>query len=287
MRESRLRWLWVPALIGIGLIGPVFFDDDFMPGPWTGGEDPRLPPRSEWRLSASANPDRVGLMVDSDPKTRWDTGQVQQGGEWIEVDLGGVYPLRRVILDQANAPHDVPQAYRVEVSAGKGPPPVVVSGAAPFLPVATLCIDLPRGTAGRTVRVIQTGRSANYYWSVYTLQLTAFTSIGNLGKLSGSLLAHFGWLIVPPLALLGGLCLLVGRGRARLGLAVAGASALAAGGLVLRFSSQAGVGRAFVFWGSLLVASWALGTCRACHVPPPARSTGSSMREKDVDPPSL
>ena len=43
---------------------------------------------SGWRAEASANPTRVALALDGDPRTFWDSGTPQAPGQWFRLNLG-------------------------------------------------------------------------------------------------------------------------------------------------------------------------------------------------------
>ena len=68
------------------------------------------------RAARASSQENAGLgaenAVDGDPKTRW--GSAHKDGEWIEVDLGDVYTVNRVVLVWENARAT---DYDIEVSA--------------------------------------------------------------------------------------------------------------------------------------------------------------------------
>ena len=63
------------------------------------GADEQLPPRSEWRATASSPPHRgmtPPMAIDGDPSTKWDGNFMP--GNWLQVDMGGEALIGGVIL---------------------------------------------------------------------------------------------------------------------------------------------------------------------------------------------
>ncbi len=78
------------------------------------GADEQLPPRSEWRATASSAPHRgmtPAMAIDGDPSTKWDGNFAP--GQWLQVDMGGEALIGGVILqwDEAYAPE-----YKIQYS---------------------------------------------------------------------------------------------------------------------------------------------------------------------------
>jgi F5/8 type C domain len=78
------------------------------------GADEQLPPRTEWRATASSAPARgmaPAMAIDGDPSTKWDGNFVS--GQWLQVDLGRAALIGGVILQwgEAYAPE-----YKIEHS---------------------------------------------------------------------------------------------------------------------------------------------------------------------------
>ena len=70
------------------------------------GSDEQLPPRSEWRATASSPAHRgmtPAMVVDGDPSSKWDGNFAP--GQWLQVDMGGEARIGGVILqwDEAYA----------------------------------------------------------------------------------------------------------------------------------------------------------------------------------------
>jgi hypothetical protein len=57
---------------------------------------------------------RAQNAVDGDPTTRWGSGWASSDPQWIQVDLGAVYHINRVVLDW-EAAYGV--AYKIQISS--------------------------------------------------------------------------------------------------------------------------------------------------------------------------
>ncbi len=101
-------------------------------------------------------------LADDDATTRWSTGAAQAPGQYVQVDLGKVGPVSRVVLDAGTSSGDYPRSYELHVSNDGilwGDPVATGSGTGQLT-----VIDLPRSKA-RYLRVINTGSAPNW-WSV-------------------------------------------------------------------------------------------------------------------------
>jgi hypothetical protein len=68
------------------------------------GADEQLPPRSEWRATASSTPQHgmtPAMAIDGDPLTKWDGNFTP--GNWLQLDLGGEARIGGVILQWGEA----------------------------------------------------------------------------------------------------------------------------------------------------------------------------------------
>ena len=69
------------------------------------------------------------MATDSNPGTRWTTGQDQTENQWIEIDLSATSTFSTVELDSEGSSMDFPRLYTVEVSANGGNWTTVANGA--------------------------------------------------------------------------------------------------------------------------------------------------------------
>jgi hypothetical protein len=67
-----------------------------------------------WTVQSSHNATSVGLALDGDPNTAWDSGENQEPDMWFQVDLGAVLVLDRVVV--ASPARGFPVGYRVKLS---------------------------------------------------------------------------------------------------------------------------------------------------------------------------
>jgi glucosylceramidase len=106
--------------------------------------------------------DVAANLVDDDGATRWTTGAAQAQGQYLQVDLGRVETVRRVVLDTGPATGDYPRGYALSLSADGvdwGQPLATGAGAGQLT-----TIDVP-ATQARYLRVELT-QPAPSWWSV-------------------------------------------------------------------------------------------------------------------------
>lgn len=141
----------------------------------------RAIPFSGMTVTASHAPERLHLLADGDPGTRWLTGVRQTGGEWIEVRLDEERRIGRVRFEVApRSSGDYPRRLRIEVSrdgeafdavawedAGL---PALIGGIARSSGAVFIDIDLP-AIPLRAIRLVQLGETRVWYWSVDELSL--------------------------------------------------------------------------------------------------------------------
>ena len=124
--------------------------------------------RSSWKLAASNNRAAVGLAIDGNPQTRYDTRATQVPGMWFQIDLGQPTPVAGLQLDSGNSLLDFPRAYKVELSddgENWGNPVATGLGTGAFTE-----IDFSSAKT-RFIRITQTGSDANFFWSIHELQV--------------------------------------------------------------------------------------------------------------------
>jgi mono/diheme cytochrome c family protein len=126
--------------------------------------------RARWKVSASHNSQSAPLAIDGDSKTRFDTAIAQAPGMWFQVELADVVTISGVRLDAGSSFHDYPRGYSIEVSEdGRawGEPVAAGSGTSPVTDI------LFPPVRARLVRITQTRKTPDYYWSIH--ELTIFT----------------------------------------------------------------------------------------------------------------
>ncbi len=131
-------------------------------------------------ITASANrrPDIARLAVDGNINTRWDTGKIQTGGEWLLLDLGEPHQIMGLTLDTSPSVSDHPMGIKIEISFDKKEFRTAFRQDS-TLPKPIQHFALPAPEQGRYIRITQTGKSTNWWWSVHevTLDLRPLTPL--------------------------------------------------------------------------------------------------------------
>ncbi len=122
--------------------------------------------RSLYKAEASHNAGEVGKALDNNADTRWSSGASQEGGEWFLLDVGAECKVTKVILDSAKSGADYARGYEVYVSNDKanwGDAVAKGEGDKPVLEIACT----PK--TGRYVKVVQTGKVGDKFWSIHEI----------------------------------------------------------------------------------------------------------------------
>lgn len=135
----------------------------------------------------------VQLAFDNDPATRWTTGRRMLPGDSFTLDLGTSRRIAKVVLDSKASSSDYPQGYRIELSddgsSWKTAAKATAEQASAQQSTGVLTITFPEQST-RFVRIVQTGESMSWFWSIHELGLydSAGTRISTTGaKASASL----------------------------------------------------------------------------------------------------
>jgi glucosylceramidase len=116
-------------------------------------------------LAATASGE-AAMAVDDDATTRWSSGAAQAPGQSLQVDLGRVQRVRRVVLDTGADVGDFPRGFSLRTSVDGTDWREAASGAGEG---QLTTIDIP-ATAARFLRVVQTA-TAPQWWSVADLRV--------------------------------------------------------------------------------------------------------------------
>ncbi|MEA2160557.1 MAG: glucosylceramidase [Solirubrobacteraceae bacterium] len=81
------------------------------PSGWQATADPNGPTNPCCQGDVAAN------AVDDDASTRYSTGTGQQPGQYLQVDLGRLEPIRQIVFDTGSGTGDYPRGYRVQASS--------------------------------------------------------------------------------------------------------------------------------------------------------------------------
>lgn len=123
--------------------------------------------RSHWALNASVNQKNLKAMIDGKAESRWTTNTQQAPGQWVEIDLGVSRMINRIELESVGSPNDYPVQWRIEDRTDAAP--VVLPAVAEFTGEVTRLV-IPDTTIQR-LRIVQTGSSARWYWSIHELHV--------------------------------------------------------------------------------------------------------------------
>jgi hypothetical protein len=114
------------------------------------------------RVTVSASAGQQDNLVDGRTNSQWRAPL--DADQWLQLDLHDSRPLRRLTLDQTGRPGDYPTQYEVYVSDNpESLGAAVVSGSGQR---DRTVIDLPAGTKGRHVRIVNRERRENAFWTV-------------------------------------------------------------------------------------------------------------------------
>jgi len=121
------------------------------------------------KVTASHKPEAAGNAIDGNPGTRWDTGAAMRGGEWFKLDLGETMAVSAIILDCRGSNGDFPRGWEVYVSTssiGEGKLAAKGEGKDPVVE-----IKFPKPIIGKTIKIVQTGRTSGLFWSIHELTI--------------------------------------------------------------------------------------------------------------------
>jgi hypothetical protein len=123
--------------------------------------------RSNWTATASSTSpdDTTHGAIDGSIATRWSTGQGQVGGEWFQLDLGGIGCISSVFL--ASGGGDAAIGYVIEVSVDGVTYEQVAKGAGN--PVDHIQF---KPHSARYVRVTQKGAGGANWWSIQEIEVS-------------------------------------------------------------------------------------------------------------------
>ena len=119
------------------------------------------------KAKASRNSNYAHRAFDGDKASRWDTGRAMKPGDWFELDLGVESTLKGLILDTTNSSNDYPRSYEVYVSFDGGNWGKPIAAGKGTKPITEIKFAKPVQT--RYVKIIQTGSSDSWNWSIHEL----------------------------------------------------------------------------------------------------------------------
>jgi len=120
-------------------------------------------------VAASRGNNEAHLAMDGKIGTRWTTGGGMRPGDWFTVDLGREATVTGLTLDAKNSSNDYPRGYEVFISfdgGNWGDPIVTGKGTEPITN-----IRFPKPVNTRCIKILQTGSSDSWHWSMHELTI--------------------------------------------------------------------------------------------------------------------
>ena len=142
--------------------------------PWTIEELRAMSPQpiaenKSWKFTSSHNPEKLALMIDNNPATRWDTKIQQAPGMWLQIDLPAPTALVGIELECAASANDSPTHFEAQSSSdGKTWKSIAKGQGTPGF----TSINFPPVTS-QHLRILQKGTKPGKYWSIHELNLLA------------------------------------------------------------------------------------------------------------------
>jgi mono/diheme cytochrome c family protein/glucose/arabinose dehydrogenase len=134
----------------------------------------KLGNQKAWKLTGSHNVAALGMAVDGNLGTRYDTRTAQAPGMWVAVEFPEETLVSGIVLDAGASGGDFPRGYKVELS---------VDGTTWEKPVAegkgekALSEITFAPAKAKAIRVTQTGDSKGSFWSIHELEILAGKSV--------------------------------------------------------------------------------------------------------------
>jgi len=119
------------------------------------------------KAKASRNSNYAHRALDGNKASRWDTGRGMKPGDWFELDLGVESTLKGLTLDTTNSSNDYPRGYEVYVSFDGGSWGKPIAAGKGTKPITEIKFAKPVQT--RCIKIIQTGSSDSWNWSIHEL----------------------------------------------------------------------------------------------------------------------
>ena len=121
------------------------------------------------KATASLDNRNARRALDGNPSSRWSTGRGMKSGDWFILDLCVESTVSGLTLDTRNSSNDYPRGYEVYVSfdgGSWGKPIVTGKGTNPITE-----IKFGKSVQTRFVKIVQTGSSDSWNWSIHELKV--------------------------------------------------------------------------------------------------------------------
>ena len=121
------------------------------------------------KATASLDNRNTTHAMDGNPSSRWSTGRAMKPGDWFVLDLGVESTVSGLTLDTRNSANDYPRGYEVYVSFDGGSWDKPIATGKGTNPITEIKFGGPVQT--RFVKIVQTGSSDSWNWSIHELKL--------------------------------------------------------------------------------------------------------------------
>lgn len=131
--------------------------------------------RSDWVATSEPSQDGANAAenaIDGNLKSRFTTGQIMQGGEWLQIDMGSAQTVSRIVVNYEEEVNDRFRGYAVYVTDDPDPEQwgtAVAEGMGDESGVTEIELDEP--ATGQYLVIEQTGSDDTAWWSVYELNV--------------------------------------------------------------------------------------------------------------------
>ncbi len=128
--------------------------------------------RSVWSISSNKNTKQLSALADGNATTRWTTSEKQSVGQWLEIDMGDQHLINQIVMDTTGSPQDYAREVRLESHTRSGEVEVIPYTAATIGEITRLVLP---PTELRKLRIVQTGTTDHWYWSIHELHVGYLT----------------------------------------------------------------------------------------------------------------
>jgi hypothetical protein len=121
------------------------------------------------KATASRSNRNARRALDGNRSSRWSTDRAMKPGDWFVLDLGVESTVSGLTLDTRNSRNDYPRGYEVYVSfdgGSWGKPVLTGKGTNPITE-----IKFGKPVQTRFVKIVQTGSSDSWNWSIHELKV--------------------------------------------------------------------------------------------------------------------
>ena len=129
-------------------------------------------PTDGWSATASRGPN-VKAAFDGDLGSRWDTGRVQQAGDWYQLDMGQGHRIAGLIVDTRGSANDYPSGLTVSVSEDGQQWTTVaeIADTEPLNQAGRLTLRFDPVTARHLKLTLTKPHGTNWFWSIHELSV--------------------------------------------------------------------------------------------------------------------